>query len=203
MTINCVSFVFRYDYIDLKGNSRLNRGKDSKSCHNHSKPRLSKSENDLSPYRVKSKPPFTFMDSTTETANNQTKPLRPSLLKLNLKGVSRFLSKNGANDQSNKSKGRGQKNIGGNPPPSSYSRHHLLQTPEVDEEEEEETMFGHVMNAVQKPCNSIQSPHVNKPLNNFSKFNHTLPKPRQDINDKDILSRNGPSLELDIHMKGE
>ena len=189
MVIEFISFVFRYDYIDLKANSRLGREKESKSCP--TKPRLSKSENDLNPYRVKDTPSFTIIDSTKETASNQPKPTRPSLLKLNLKGVSRCLSRNGASDQSTTSKCRGHKSNGGNPPPSSFSRHHLLQTPE-GEEEEEETMF-----------NSYQGPHEHKPLYNYNEYNHASPGIKQDIEVNDCLLKQNACIDPVVHSKGE
>ena len=191
MLFNCISFVLRYDYIDLKGKSKHGRAKNSKSNHNQGNPRLSKSENDLMPFRVSPRPSFTLIDSTTETANNQSKPSRPTNLRWNLKGVSRLISKKGANDQSNKSKARGHKPIGGNPPPSSYSRHHLLQTPEVNEEEDE-TMF-----------NSYQGPIKNKVLDHYDKVNHYLPSANHEIDNRDGLSKRDVGQDPDIHFKGE
>ena len=190
MVIEFISFVFRYDYIDLKANSRLGREKESKLCP--TKPRLSKSENDLNPYRVKDTPSFTIIDSTKETVSNQSKPTRPSLLKLNLKGVSRCLLKNGASDQSTTSKCRGHKSNGGNPPPSSFSRHHLLQTPEGEEEEEEETMF-----------NSYQGPHEHKPLYSYNEYNHTSPGIKQEIEANDCLLKQNACIDPVIHSKGK
>ena len=92
------------------------------------RPRLTQSENDLSPHRVNPKSSFTIIDSTTEAANS-----KPSL-RLNLRGVKKFISSNGGNEQSYKpscQKPRGCHNHA----PSSYSSHHLLQSPEANEEE--------------------------------------------------------------------
>ena len=92
--------------------------------------RLTQSENDLSPKRVNPKSSFTILDSTAEASNNSRRALR-----LNLRGVKNFISRNGGNEQLYKpnscQKSRGCHNHA----PSSYSSHHLLQTPEVIDEE--------------------------------------------------------------------
>lgn len=115
---------FRYDYIDLKGRKRS-----MNSSLFPDKPRLTQSENDLSPNRVNPKSTFTIIDSTTDAAKSKTS------LRLNLRGVKKFMSSNGGHEKSYKPSGC-QKAMGcHNHAPSSYSSHHLLQSPEAIEEE--------------------------------------------------------------------